>query len=88
MKSVEVAIPSPRAARDLGISIIHQELSLMRHLTVAQNIFIGREPRNLFFFLDEERINQLTRELLSRLDIRLDPRTKVGDPKIKAVLYD
>src|SRR5438045_3002271 len=45
LKEVEVDIPTPRAARDAGISIIHQELSLMRHLTVAQNIFIGREPR-------------------------------------------
>ena len=78
IKGVEVEIPTPRAARDLGISIIHQELSLMRHLTVAQNIFIGREPRKLFF-LDEDRINQLTRELLSRLNIDLDPRTKVGE---------
>ena len=37
--------PRPRAAQDLGIGIIHQELNLMRHLTAAQNIFIGREPR-------------------------------------------
>ena len=37
-----VEIPSPRAAQDLGISIIHQELNLMNDLTVAQKIFIGR----------------------------------------------
>src|ERR1700738_2281130 len=78
LKGVEVDMPSPRAARDLGISIIHQELSLMRHLTVAQNIFIGREPRTAFW-LDEDRINQLTRDLLARLNIQLDPRTKVGE---------
>jgi ribose transport system ATP-binding protein len=77
-KGVEVEIPTPRAARDLGISIIHQELSLMRHLSVAQNIFIGREPRKSLF-LDEERINQLTRELLSKLNINLDPRVKIAD---------
>jgi ribose transport system ATP-binding protein len=77
-KGAEVDIPSPRAARDLGISIIHQELSLMRHLTVAQNIFIGREPRKLFL-LDEDLINQHTRELLGRLNIHLDPRTRVAD---------
>ena len=41
----EQEITSPRAAQDLGISIIHQELNLMGHLTVAQNMFIGREPR-------------------------------------------
>src|SRR5437868_6838496 len=60
----EVEIPSPRAAQDMGISIIHQELNLMRHLTVAQNIFIGREPRKrVNFILDEERINEQTRQL-------------------------
>ena len=41
----EVNIISPHMAQELGISIIHQELNLMPHLTVAQNIFIGREPR-------------------------------------------
>ncbi len=44
-KGSEVEIPNPRSAQDLGISMIHQELNLMPHLTVAQNIFIGREPR-------------------------------------------
>ncbi|MCS7242116.1 ATP-binding cassette domain-containing protein, partial [Candidatus Caldatribacterium sp.] len=44
-KGREVKIPNPRAAQELGISIVHQELNLMPHLTVAQNIFIGREPR-------------------------------------------
>ncbi len=86
LKGVEVDIPTPRAARDLGISIIHQELSLMRHLTVAQNIFIGREPRNgpLGFVLDERRMNQQTRELLDRLNIRLDPRVRVGELTVAA----
>jgi ribose transport system ATP-binding protein len=80
-KGVEVDIPTPRAARDLGISIIHQELSLMRHLTVAQNIFIGREPRTgpLGFILDDERMNQQTQALLDRLNIRLDARARVTD---------
>ena len=41
----EVVIPNPRAAQHLGISMIHQELNLMPHLTLAQNVFIGREPR-------------------------------------------
>jgi ribose transport system ATP-binding protein len=75
-----VTIASPRAARDLGISIIHQELSLMPHLTVAQNIFIGREPRRrLRFVLDETAINEQARALLDRLRIRLDPRARVSD---------
>src|ERR687886_1903515 len=80
-KGVEVDIATPRAARDMGISIIHQELSLMRHLTVAQNIFIGREPRSgpLGFILDEERMNRQTQLLLDRLNIRLDARARVTD---------
>ena len=45
IKGREEEVPSPHAAQSLGISIIHQELNLMNHLTVAQNIFIGREPR-------------------------------------------
>src|SRR5438477_482224 len=50
-KGKDVEIPTPRAAQDLGISMIHQELSLMRHLSVAQNVFIGREPRGALPFL-------------------------------------
>jgi ribose transport system ATP-binding protein len=42
-----VAFASPREAQAMGVGIIHQELQLMNHLTVAQNMFIGREPRGL-----------------------------------------
>jgi ribose transport system ATP-binding protein len=77
-KGREVEIPSPKAARQLGISMIHQELSLMRHLTVAQNIFIGREPRaRPRFVLDERRMNAQTAELFERLHIKLEPRARV-----------
>jgi ribose transport system ATP-binding protein len=54
-KGKEVEIPNPRAAQHLGISMIHQELNLMPHLTVAQNIFIGREPRQRVRFVLDER---------------------------------
>src|SRR5438045_4956369 len=50
----EVQIPDPRAARDLGISMIHQELNLMPHLTVAQNIYLGREPRGRPSFMVDD----------------------------------
>ena len=79
-KGKEVEIPSPRAAQDLGINIIHQELNLMPHLTVAQNIFIGREPRKgLRFILDEKATNEKAVKIFERLNIKLDPRTKVAD---------
>ncbi len=79
-KGKEVEISTPRAAQHLGISMIHQELNLMPHLTVAQNIFIGREPRtNLKFILDDNAINKQSRDLLALLHLDLDPRTKVAN---------
>ncbi len=79
-KGREVEIPTPRSAQLLGISIIHQELNLMYHLTVAQNIFIGREPRaGLPFWLDEKEINAKAEQLFDTLHMKLDPRTKVAD---------
>ncbi|MGI6777617.1 MAG: sugar ABC transporter ATP-binding protein [Acetivibrionales bacterium] len=79
-KGNEVDIPNPKAAQDLGISIIHQEFNLMPHLTVAENIFIGREPRKgVKFVLDQKRINEKTQELLDIMHMDLDPRTKVSE---------
>ncbi|WP_335992202.1 sugar ABC transporter ATP-binding protein [Glycomyces sp. MUSA5-2] len=76
----EVDIDSPKAAQDLGISIIHQEFSLMPDLTIAENIYIGREPRTgLGLLVDDRRLNRQTAELFIRLGIELDPRTKVAD---------
>ena len=75
-----VAIESPRAALGLGISIIHQELNLVPHLTVAQNIFLGREPRRRpRFLLDERAVDDTARAVLDRLRVGIDPRTRVSD---------
>ncbi len=74
-----VTLPGPRAAQDLGVSIIHQELHLMNHLSAAQNIFIGREPRRLMgLFLDEARANADARALFRRMRIDIDPKGEVG----------
>lgn len=78
-KGKPVDIRSPRAAQNLGISMIHQELNLMPDLTVAQNVFIGREPRASFpLFLHEKQINKQTAELLATLHLNIDPRAKVS----------
>ncbi|HVO18937.1 MAG TPA: sugar ABC transporter ATP-binding protein [Anaeromyxobacter sp.] len=80
VKGREVHITSPRSAQDLGVCMIHQELNLMGHLTVAQNIFIGREPRRrLSFVLDDREINRKAQELLDLLNLDLDPRSRVAD---------
>ena len=79
-KGKAVTIAGPRAAQGLGISMIHQELNLMPHLTVAQNVFIGREPRRgVRFWLNEKAINEQTQELFQSMHLNLDPRTKVTD---------
>lgn len=79
-KGKEVEISSPKAAQDLGISIIHQELNLMPHLTIAQNIFIGREPRKkIKLLLNEKEINEKTKKLFADMHLDLDPRTKISD---------
>jgi ribose transport system ATP-binding protein len=70
---------SPRHAQELGISVIHQELNLMPDLTVAQNIFIGREPRAGGIFLSDRTLNRRTRELIARLGLPLDPTDLVAD---------
>ncbi|HEV2011681.1 MAG TPA: sugar ABC transporter ATP-binding protein [Candidatus Limnocylindria bacterium] len=80
LKGSAVDIANPRAAQQLGISIIHQELSLMPNLTVAQNIFIGREPRGrLPFTLDERELNRQARALFERLHLAVEPQTKVAN---------
>jgi ribose transport system ATP-binding protein len=75
-----VNVKSPLEAQKLGISIIHQELNLMPDLTVAQNIFIGREDRRKGrLFLDDRKLNKAAKALLEELDLVLDPRQKVGE---------
>lgn len=78
-KGREVEVLNPKAAQQLGISIIHQELNLMPHLTAAQNIFIGREPRKFNFLLDEDKMNEMARQLFESMNLRLDPRTRVSE---------
>ncbi|MDQ1619055.1 MAG: ribose transport system ATP-binding protein, partial [Actinomycetota bacterium] len=51
-------VTGPKQAQELGISVIHQEFNLMPDLTVAQNIFSGREPRGGSFFLNERALNR------------------------------
>ncbi len=75
-----VEIHNPRAAQGLGIGIIHQELNLMQHLTAAQNVFIGREPKKWFgTVLDEKKLNAETQKLFDMLKLQLDPRVRVMD---------
>ena len=76
----DVSIDGPRAAQALGISIIHQELFLMNHLTVAQNIYIGREPRyGMGWFVNEAQMNRDAADLFKRMNVKIDPKMEVGE---------
>lgn len=68
---------NPKRAQDLGIAIIHQELNLCTHLSVAENIFLGREPKK-YGILDKRAANNAAREILNSLNINIDPETIVG----------
>ncbi len=72
----EIEIHSPKDAQDRGISIVHQELNLMQDLTVAENIYIGREPKK-GLFLDKAKQNQMAQELLDSLHLHISPTTVV-----------
>ncbi len=70
---------SPKHALEMGIGIIHQELNMMDHLTVAQNIFIGRESTQAGgVLLDEREQNRRTEELFRRLKMNIDPTETLG----------
>ena len=71
-----VEIHSPRDAQAKGVSIVHQELNLMQDLTVAENIFIGREPSR-GVFLDQAKQNRMADELLKSLHLNIDAKTQV-----------
>jgi ribose transport system ATP-binding protein len=72
-------IATPRMAQELGIGIIHQELSLMPDLTTAQNILIGREPRKAGgLLLDEAALNASAADIFASMHLKLDPRTPVA----------
>ncbi len=74
-----VRFDSPRAAAAAGIAIIHQELSLFPDLTVAENVFAGREPRRLGVVIDRARAERQTRAVLERLEQEVDPRARCGE---------
>ena len=74
----EVEFHNPREAQEAGIVIVHQELNMMNHLTVAQNIFIGREYMK-GFLIDDARMNLEARKLFDQLGIDINPAEKMGN---------
>ncbi len=78
VRGVACRFSGPRDALDHGIAMIHQELNLVPHMTVAENIWVGREPRR-FGFVDHAMLRRRTQDLLDELGIALDAEARVSD---------
>jgi ribose transport system ATP-binding protein len=77
-----VKFQNTKEAEDAGIAIIHQELNLVPYLSVAENIFLGREITNVLGILDKRRMNDTTKQLLARLNLAVDPGTTIAELKV------
>ena len=75
---VAVQMAHPREAQHHGIAVIYQELNLAEHLSVAENIFVGREPRTPLGGVDRAQMNRRSAELLKELRVAATPDTIVG----------
>lgn len=74
----EVCYKGPAESEEAGISIVHQELNMMNDLTVAQNLFIGREEIK-GLFIDDKKMNEKAGELFKVLKIDINPAEKIGN---------
>ncbi len=79
-----VSFENPKAAQNHGIGIIHQELNLIPYLSVAENIFLGRELVNRFGFLDSTKMRSQSLELLDQLNLSVEPETPVAKLRVGA----
>ena len=67
-----------KESQEAGINIIHQELNMMNHLTVAQNIYIGREPMINGVYIDDKKMEKDAKELFDRIGVNIDPSVILG----------
>jgi rhamnose transport system ATP-binding protein len=72
-----VRIQNPQVAQHLGIATIFQEISLFPDLTVAENIFIGHEPKNKLGAIDWRKMNEMALKPLEELGVKIDVQRKV-----------
>jgi ribose transport system ATP-binding protein len=82
LDSREVEIKNPKHAQTLGISTIYQEFNLIPHLSVGENIFLGREPARLPGFINQRAIFQNAKHALRALGLDLNPRNLVRELRV------
>jgi ribose transport system ATP-binding protein len=75
----EIALRDGNHARALGINIIYQELSVVENLSVAENIFLAREPLGRLGLVDRARMNREASEVLTTIGMDIDPATRVSE---------
>ncbi|MFT4131718.1 sugar ABC transporter ATP-binding protein [Labrys sp. (in: a-proteobacteria)] len=73
---------SVRDAQAAGVAIIHQELNLIPEMSVAENIFLGREPRIAGLFVDRRALARAAANLLTGFGVALDPEARVGSLRV------
>ena len=78
LRGQDIRLTSPLDAQQNGIAMIHQELNLMAPMTIAENVWIGREPTNRLGLIRHAEMSRMTRSLFDRLDISLDPEMEIG----------
>ncbi|MCC9654293.1 sugar ABC transporter ATP-binding protein [Rhodopirellula halodulae] len=77
-----ISLANPKDALDHGIAMIHQELCLVPHLSVAENLFLGREPVRFDTLIHYRDMNQRAAILLERLELNISPTTPVGKLRV------
>ncbi|MGF9714562.1 sugar ABC transporter ATP-binding protein [Paenibacillus sp. JMULE4] len=83
LENQKLSLRGPRHSQSAGISIIHQELNLLPHLTVAENIFIQSLPQK-GIALDKKKLFQDAQQLLDELGFHIHPKTLVGELTVGA----
>ena len=73
-----VRFDSPRTAQRHGISAVYQEINLIPERDVAENLFLGHEPRRFGWLIDRRRMEAEAQSLLARYELRIDPRARLG----------
>ncbi|GIO04508.1 ribose import ATP-binding protein RbsA [Brevibacillus reuszeri] len=79
LQGEKIQISSPADSKQLGVITIHQELSLVEHLTVAENIYLGSYAQPRFGFVSWKRLRKQAQELINRLGIAIDVDTPVSE---------
>jgi len=75
----QVTVGGVAHARELGLSIIHQELNMVPDLTVAQNLYLGRPGSHKSGWINDSKLNHEAAKLFERLGMNLDPTARIGD---------